>query len=65
MLQLVFFASRTLWLCSASLLPAATRPGCLAADFVFGTSEITRSGVANVTVSSGIASSICVVIMYI
>ena len=31
-----FFASRTLRLCSASLLPAVTRPGCFAvAGFVF------------------------------
>ena len=62
-----FFASRAKRLRAASLLPEATRPGFFAvAGFVFGTSEVTRSGVvAGVTVSSGIVSSVCVVIMYI
>ena len=50
---------------SASLLPEATRPGFLA-GFVFGTSEVICSGVAaRATVSLGIVSSVCVVIMYI
>ena len=61
-----FFASRAKRLRSASLLPEATRPGFLAvAGFVFETSEVTRSGVAGATVSSGIVSSVCVVIVYI
>ena len=65
-----FFASRARRLRSASLLSEATRPGFFAvAGFVFGTSEVTRSGVVGVTagatVSSGIASSVCVVIVYI
>ena len=61
-----FFAARAKWLRSASLLPEATRPGCLAvAGFVCGTLEVTRSGVAGATVSSGIASSVCVAIVYI
>ena len=61
-----FFAARAKRLRSASLLPEATRPGCLAiAGFVFGTSELTRSGVAGVTVSSGIASSGFASIVYI
>ena len=56
-----FFASRAKRLRSASLLPEATRPGIFAvAGFYFGTSEVTRS-----TVSSGIVSSVCVVIVYI
>ena len=60
-----FFASRAKRLRSASLLPEATRPGFFAvAGFVFGTSEVTRSGVAaGVAVSSGIASSVCDAIM--
>ena len=67
MLWLVFFASRSKRLRSASLLPKATRPGFLAvAGFVFGTSKVARSGVAaGVTVSSGIVSSVCAAIMYI
>ena len=71
MLRLVFFASPAKRLRSASLLPEATRPGFLAvAGFVFGTSEVTRSGVAagataGVTVSSGTVSSVCAAIMYI
>ena len=61
-----FFASRAKRLRSASLLPEVTRPGFLAvAGFVFGTSEVTRAGVAGATVSSGIVSSVCVVIMCI
>ena len=49
-----FFASRAKRLRSASLLPEATRPGFLAvAGFVFGTSEVTRSGVPGATGSSG------------
>ena len=65
MLQIVFFfASRAKRLRSASLLPEATRPGFFAvAGLVFGTSEVTRSGVAGATVSSGIVSSVCVVIV--
>ena len=61
-----FFASRARHLRSASLLPEATRPGFLAvAGFVyFGTSEVTRSGVAaGATVSSGTVSSVCATIM--
>ena len=63
------FASRANWLRSASLLPEATRPGFLAvAGFVFGTSEVTRSGVLAVVgaavssemVSSGCASIVCI-----
>ena len=51
-----FFASRAKRLRSASLLPEATRPGFLAvAGFVFGTSEVTRSGVAGAT--AGVAVS--------
>ena len=55
-----FFASRAKRLRSASLLPEATRPGFLAvAGFVFGTSEVTRLGVAaGATVSSGTVSCI-------
>ena len=59
-----FFASRAKRLRSASLLPEVTRPGFLAvAGFVFGTSEVTRSGV--LTVSSGLVSSGCVSIVCI
>ena len=71
MLRPVFFASRAKRLRSASLLPEATRPGFLAvAGFVcFGTSEVTRSGVAGAVtgapVSSGTVSSVCAAIMYI
>ena len=61
-----FFASRAKRLRSASLLPEATRPGSLAvAGFVCGTSEVTRSGVAGATVSSGIVSGVYAAIMYI
>ena len=61
-----FFASRAKRLRSASLLPEATRPGFFAvAGFVFGTSEVRRAGVADATVSSGIASSGFTSIMYI
>ena len=61
-----FFAARAKRLRSASLLPEVTWPGCVAvAGFVFGTSEVTRSGVAGATVSSGIALSVCVAIVYI
>ena len=60
-----FFASRAKRLRSASPLPEATRPGFLAvAGLVFGTSEVTRSGVAGATVSSGIVSSGFASIMY-
>ena len=64
-----FFASRARRLRSASLLPEATRPGFFAGFVCFGASEVTRSEVVGVTagaaVSSGIASSVCVVIVYI
>ena len=65
-----FFASQARRLRSASLLPEATQPGFFAvAGFVFGTSEVTQSGVGGVTAgdvfSSGIASSVGVVIVYI
>ena len=65
-----FFASRARRLRSASLLPEATRPGFFAvAGFVFGTSEVTRSGVAGATagatVSSGTVLSVGFVIVYI
>ena len=53
-----FFASRAKRLHSASFWFLAV------AGFVFGTSEVTRSGVAGTTVSSGIVSSVCVAIMY-
>ena len=54
-----FVASRAKRLRSASLLPEVTRPGFLAvAGFVFGTSEVTRTGVL-ASVSSGIVSSGC------
>ena len=60
-----FFASRAKRLRSASLLSEATRPGFFAVPgFVFETLEVTRSGVAGEKVSSGIVSSVCVVIMY-
>ena len=69
MLRLVFFASRARQLRSASLLPEATRPGLFAGFVCFGASEVTRSGVVGVTagaaVSSGIASSVGAVIVYI
>ena len=67
MLWIVFFASRFKRLRSASPLLEATRPGFLAvAGFVFGTSEVARSGVAaGATVSSGIVSNVCAAIMYI
>ena len=62
----VGFASRAKRVRSASLLPEATRPGLFAvAGFVFGTSEVTRAGVAGATVSSGIVSSVRVVIVSI
>ena len=62
-----FFASRARRLRSASLLPEATRPGFLtvAGLVCFGTSEVTRSGVAaGATVSSGTVLSVCVIIVY-
>ena len=61
-----FFAARAKRLRSASLLPEATRPDRLAvAGFVCGTLEVTRSGVAGATVSSGIASNGFASIVYI